>query len=207
MLSIRTYSQDDNLVNTRREQIARGAARLLVKKGYDKTSIREIAKACHMSIGTMYHYVGSKEDILSLVFEYFMSRNVIFCEYVNSLKGLAPKEALMKAVERYFRGVDDIQDMALLAYQESRNLKRDVLKQVFEREKEIIGALEEILTKGCQTGEFKIDNVRLAASNIVVIGDSWALKRWLLSKHYTIDDYVREQTKILMEGISLHNKK
>ncbi|MBN1382406.1 MAG: TetR/AcrR family transcriptional regulator [Deltaproteobacteria bacterium] len=206
MNSIRTYSQDENLINTRREQIARGAAHLLVKKGYDKASIREIAKTCNMSIGTMYHYVGSKEDILSLVFEYFMSRNVKFCEFVNSCNDLAPKEALQNIIERYFRGVDDIQDMALLAYQESMNLKKDVLKQVLEREKEMISAIEGILTKGCEAGEFKIDDISLVANNIVVLGDTWAFKRWFLSKRYTIVDYIREQIKIIIDGISAHKR-
>jgi TetR/AcrR family transcriptional regulator, cholesterol catabolism regulator len=206
MRAIRTYSRDEGLVNLRREQIARGASRLFVKKGYDKASIREIAKGCNMSIGTLYHYIGSKEDVLRLVFEYFMSREVRFREYVRELISLSPTEALRKAIDRYYRGVDDIQDMTLIAYQESMNLQRRVLERVLEQETNIIVAFEEILARGGESGEFRIDDINLVANNIVVIGDTWAFKRWFLSKRYTIEDYIREQSKIIFEGISSHNR-
>lgn len=59
-VSIRTHSGDEKLVASRREEIARKAARVLVRKGYDRTNMREIAKACNMASGTIYHYVGSR---------------------------------------------------------------------------------------------------------------------------------------------------
>lgn len=190
------------MVNTRREQIARAAARLFLQKRYDKASIREIAQACNMSIGTLYHYIGSKEDILSLVFEFFMARNAKFCEDIKSYENLSPKEALGKTIARYYRGVADVQDMALLAYQDSRSLRPEVLRQVLERERDIIEAIEGILIRGCEAGEFKIDNVTLVANNVVVLGDAWAFRRWLLSKKYTVDQYIEDQTKSIMDGIA-----
>jgi AcrR family transcriptional regulator len=38
--------------------------KVFTKKGYDRTNMRELAKACEMSAGTLYHYFGSKEEIL-----------------------------------------------------------------------------------------------------------------------------------------------
>lgn len=206
MSTMRTYSQDKDLVNLRREQIARSAAVLFVKKGYDKASIREIAKVCHMSIGTLYHYVGSKDDILSLVVEFIMTRETLFSEYVSSYKTLPPTEALQKAIENYYRGIDDIQDMVLLAYQESRNLQQKVRERTFEQEVNIIKVFEEILARGCETGEFQVNDVTLVANNIVVIGDTWAFRRWLLAKRYTLEEYIKEQTDIIIDGIRSHTK-
>lgn len=205
MSSIRTYSRDKDLVNLRREQIARSAALLFVKKGYAKASIREIAKVCHMSIGTLYHYVGTKEDILSLVFDYVMAREAQFTEIISSYDILPPTEALQKAIEDYYRGIDDIQDMVLLAYQESKNLQQKVRERTFEQEISIIKVFEEILARGCETGEFKVNDITLVANNIVVIGDTWAFRRWLLAKRYTLEEYIREQTNIIIEGIRSQN--
>lgn len=159
-----------------------------------------------MSIGALYHYVGSKDDILSLVVEFIMTQETLFSEYVSSYETLPPTEALRKAIENYYRGIDDIQDMVLLAYQESRNLHQKVRERVFEQEANIIRVFEEILNRGCQTGEFTVDDVTLVANNIVVIGDTWAFRRWLLAKRYTLDQYIKEQTDIIIDGIRSHTR-
>ncbi len=45
-------------------QIRQAAALLFAQKGYDRTSIGNIARACAMSKPLVYHYVASKEDLL-----------------------------------------------------------------------------------------------------------------------------------------------
>lgn len=204
--SIRTYSQDKELVNLRREQIAKSTARLFVKKGYDKTTIREIAKACCMSIGTLYHYIGSKEDILGLVFDYVMSSSLQLSERVSIYDTLPPTEAMQKAIEDYCQSVNDIQDMILLAYQESKSLQRRDRERTFEQEKVLISVFERILARGCKTGEFKVNDITLVSNNIVVIGDAWAFKRWLLAKQYTLQEYIKEQTNLILDQIRSHNR-
>ena len=76
--SIRAFSNDVQLVGARREHIGECAAKCLVRQGYGRTSIREIAEACQMALGTLYHYVGSKEDILYLVINHGISRYRVF---------------------------------------------------------------------------------------------------------------------------------
>ena len=65
--NIRTYSSTPTLVEKRRTEIAENALKLFIRKGYLKTTTREIAQACGMSTGALYHYIGTKEDILSLL--------------------------------------------------------------------------------------------------------------------------------------------
>ncbi|MGQ3355474.1 MAG: TetR/AcrR family transcriptional regulator [Phreatobacter sp.] len=48
----------------KRRQIRAAAAVLFAQKGYDRTSIGDIARACAMSKPLVYHYVASKEDLL-----------------------------------------------------------------------------------------------------------------------------------------------
>ena len=47
--------------------IVEGASKVLFEKGFGKTSIRDIAAACGMSMGQLYHYISSKDDILYLM--------------------------------------------------------------------------------------------------------------------------------------------
>ncbi|MCR5651424.1 MAG: TetR/AcrR family transcriptional regulator [Lachnospiraceae bacterium] len=49
----------------RRQQILLTALELFVKRGYHDTKITDIAEAVPMSTGLMFHYFGSKEDLLT----------------------------------------------------------------------------------------------------------------------------------------------
>jgi AcrR family transcriptional regulator len=59
--------KDERLVQKRRDQMIKGAVTLFKEKGFHRTTTREIAKAAGFSIGTLYEYIRSKEDVLYLV--------------------------------------------------------------------------------------------------------------------------------------------
>jgi AcrR family transcriptional regulator len=58
---------DRELTEMKQRLIVEGASRVLFQKGFGKTSIRDIASACGMSMGQLYHYISSKDDILYLM--------------------------------------------------------------------------------------------------------------------------------------------
>ena len=121
--TIRTYSVDSDLVAARRQQIAVAAAGVLVKKAFDSTSVREIANICGMSSGTIYHYIGSKEDIVDLVLSHGEAHYKQFFEKADVyLKTLNPTQALKQTIEEFYRKLDRRQDFALFCYQESKNI-------------------------------------------------------------------------------------
>ncbi len=200
---IRTHIKDNRLVSSRREEIAKCAARVLVKQGYERTSVREIAEACGMSIGTLYRYVGSKEDILYLVIDQGLSKFVDPVEdFVSRLASVQPTQALKESIERYFRGVDEGQDIVLFSYQETRNLEVRFRERILDIDRGVKAGFEKILTKGCEEGVFSIDNVGLLANTIVAIGGMWAVRRWSLRNSFTLEEYIRFHTKLLLRAVS-----
>ena len=64
---IRSSIKDNGLVEKRRQQIIKAAIILFKEKGFHGTTTREIAKESGFSIGTLYEYIRTKEDILFLV--------------------------------------------------------------------------------------------------------------------------------------------
>ncbi|MCP4682016.1 MAG: TetR/AcrR family transcriptional regulator, partial [Desulfobacterales bacterium] len=64
---IPTQIKDQDLVKERRRQIVDASVILFVENGYHKTTTRQIARATGFSIGSLYEYVSSKEDVLYLV--------------------------------------------------------------------------------------------------------------------------------------------
>ena len=53
----------------RRNQIIDAALKLFADKGFGNTTIKDISEAAGTSLGLMYHYFASKEELLIAVFE------------------------------------------------------------------------------------------------------------------------------------------
>ncbi|MGS0562549.1 TetR/AcrR family transcriptional regulator [Microbacterium aurugineum] len=57
----------------RRDQIISIAARLIAKRGYSATTVRDIADEAGILSGSLYHHFSSKEAILQEILHSFMS--------------------------------------------------------------------------------------------------------------------------------------
>ena len=68
--SIRTYSRNEELVSRRRREMYMTAAKLFLKNGYQGTSMRTLAEAVGLSVAGLYHYIGTKDDIIHLIMEF-----------------------------------------------------------------------------------------------------------------------------------------
>jgi hypothetical protein len=63
-LTMRTFGSDEASVREHRRHAALFSTGVFARKGCDRTNTRELATACEMSIGTLYHYSGLGEEIL-----------------------------------------------------------------------------------------------------------------------------------------------
>jgi len=206
-MSIRTYSRNNTLVAERREHIARSVAPLFVKKGYERTTIREIADACNMSMGHLYYYIGGKEDVLQIMMDYDLHfYTEMVKKMVTDYEALRPTEALIKVIDQFFRSIDSAANFTLFFYQETKNLQPDARKIIMDRERSLVLEFENLLGRGCKAGEFNIDNVSLVANNIVITGHMWALRRWMLGRICTLDEYIQSQTEYVLKSVAAERK-
>jgi AcrR family transcriptional regulator len=197
--TIRALVSNKKLVVKRRMHIAKCAARAFVKKGYDQTSVREIAEASEMGIGSIYRYVGSKEDILYLVIDQGLGRLSNFAdEVMSSINDINPVDGLVQSMEKYYHLIDDYQDMMVFAYQEARNLQPQARKRVLESDTRIVAAFEALLNRGCELGKFRITNIPTLAHDIVVLGQMWAARRWFLRQRCTVDEYIKQHADFVL---------
>ena len=54
-----------NRVVTSKEEILQASRELLKEQGWTAINIRAVAAACHVSVGSIYNYFGSKADLVS----------------------------------------------------------------------------------------------------------------------------------------------
>jgi len=205
--NIRTGSKDKELVELRRKQIASCAGSVIIKKSYYQTSVREIAAACNMSMGSLYNYVGAKEDILYLVIKDGVSEFEEFHSKAATIfKTMEPAEALRGAIDCYCRLIDRSSDRVLFAYLETKTLPAEYRNASLDSELDVVSSFEELLVRGCKEGEFDVADPHLVALNIATICEMWAVRRWFIGKDMCLQDYISSQTEYILRSIVSHRE-
>lgn len=197
---IPTLIKNRDLVQKRRRQIVDAAVVLFIKKGFHRTTTREIAQAAGVSIGGLYEYITSKEDILYLVCEAIHADVKKGVAEVLAKKG-ETEETLIEVIREYFRICYRMSDHILLIYQETRSLPQEWRKKILENELNITGIFVQVLVRLVETGKLPFMDERtieLLAHDISVLGHMWTFRRWFLSRHYSIEEYADLQASILM---------
>lgn len=203
---VKASVKDERLVQKRREQMIKAAVSLFKQKGFHRTTTREIARAAGFSIGTLYEYIRTKEDILFLVCDSIYENVRERLE-----KDLAEKQGTMQSLKLgiayYFNIVDEMQTEFIVMYQETKSLPKDAQHYILQKETEMVTMFEHVLTKCVDNGELQLSErqVSLIAHNIFVLGQMWGFRRWALQKQYTLSEYVEFQTELLFHGISSRN--
>lgn len=194
--------KDPNLVKRRREQIIEAAVSLFIEKGFHKTTTREIATRAGFSIGTLYEYIQSKEDVLYLVCD------AIHAEIEDRLLAAIQEkkngqETLKSAMRHLFLVMNDMQDRVLLIYQETKSLPQETLTYVLNKEERITEIFESILRQGKDDGSLQLETkeLKLMAHNIVVLGEMWVFRRWALVKHFNLEEFIDTQTRLIVEQL------
>jgi AcrR family transcriptional regulator len=198
--TIPTQVKNPGLVERRRRQIADAAVQLFIRKGFHKTTTRQIARAADTSIGSLYEYFTCKEDILYLV-----------CDFIHSemeqgvasamAKATGSRDALANVIREYFMVCHRMSDFILMIYQQTQSLPAQWQKRVLENELRITGILVKVLARLTESGELPhLDerSIELTAHNIVVLGHMWTFRRWFLARHYSIEDYIALQTEAIL---------
>ncbi|MBS4190057.1 TetR/AcrR family transcriptional regulator [Bacillus sp. FJAT-49705] len=194
--------KDERLVKKRRDQMIKGAVTLFIQKGFHRTTTREIAKAAGFSIGTLYEYIRTKEDVLYLVCDSIYDQvSERLQKDLDTNRGTIG--SLRMGIADYFRVVDEMQDEVLVMYQEVKSLSKDALPYVLKKEIEMVEMFEQIITGCVENKELDLSEsqIKMIAHNIFVQGQMWAFRRWSLKKLYSIEDYINLQTELLFQGI------
>jgi AcrR family transcriptional regulator len=195
-----THIKNQELVKQRRRQIVDAAVKLFIKNGYHKTTTRALAKETGLSIGSLYEYVSTKEDVLYLVCI------AIHSEVERGVKEALSrptvgKAALAEVIREYFLVCNRMSDHVLLMYQVTHFLPLKWQKKVLEAELRItnlfIDAMRE-LRELKKLPPLDDQTIILIGHNISTIGHTWAFRRWYFAKEFTIEQYIEQQTDFIM---------
>lgn len=195
-----TQIKNPELVKERRRHIIDSTVKLFVEHGYHKTTTRMIARAAGFSIGSLYEYVSSKEDLL-----YLVCKNIheeVQAAVEEALSGESKdKDQLADVIRQYFLVCDRMADHILLMYQVTQFLPEKWQAQVLDNELNITDTFIQALAGMSGKNNFPVLDekiINLVGHNISVLGQMWAFRRWHMKKSFTIETYTTIQTKFIL---------
>ena len=143
--------------NDKQIQILEVAEILFAEKGFDGTSIRNIAKVAKINIAMVSYYFGSKERLLESLIVYRTS------DLKNQLDNLLqeelePIDKINKLIELYINRINSNRGIYIILHFEFTSKKREQNLQAFsELKKGNLKSLEAIIEEGQKKGIFRKD--------------------------------------------------
>jgi AcrR family transcriptional regulator len=181
-------SQNLPLVEKRHQQIVDGACKVFFKKGYHPTTTRDIAQACGMSMGQLYHYISSKDDVLYLVHKRQQKVWYEYLEKSNFGKIDDPLEKLTEALRHSLLFMIENRKLIQFIYSESKYLDKKHLRIVLDMDyQNVVGfwrsLLKEVDTKKPLQGDSDFLGNVIAYLLVFLALRSWTLDEKPNIKH------------------------
>ena len=189
------------IINDKRKDIIRAAVSVFKLKGYHKTTVRDIAKAAKISMGSLYDYISSKDDLLYLFYEIFILtyyQKVV--TITNNIKD--PQKKLKVAYKTLLEVGFSLEDEVLFGWTEAKNMKKNYLKEILRLENDLINYFKGILDEITAHSHSKINDTGLVANFLIYSATFGILRRWALKGSYTkeqiIDYLMNTQLKTIL---------
>jgi AcrR family transcriptional regulator len=177
----------------RQAQVVLDAARVFALHGYDQTSIPKLADELGLAAGSLYHYFGSKEQLLIAICDQLMD------PLLDEARAIAagddePRQQLRAVVRLWVAHVIERRNHMLVFQQERHVIDHgDQWRQVRDRRKEFERLVESVLQRVHRDGETRLADARLSLAALLGMVNhtaQWHRPRGRLSATEIADGYV-----------------
>lgn len=197
---INTNIKKQHLVEANHKKIIAASLQLFLSKGYAQTTVRDIAQASNMSMGSLYNYVSSKDDVLFLVYNDMVDviHASIQKKETNQDDPIINLKNSLSAVLEVL--LNDVGAHALILFRESGSLKKQHLYPILAKEANFIKHFENILIKGVERKVFLIKDTNLIANMIVHTVALKILRKWNIG-NVKDEELIKETINFVLNGI------
>ena len=187
-----------------RQDILRTAARLFQQRGYDATSMNDVAAALKLSKGGLYHHFQSKDEMLFHIMNHAL--DITEERVVKVVRGLpgGPEERLRTLIRLHIEVVLSARDREItVMLHENHPLPPSLRKQINNRKKEYIHFVEGLIADvQRQRGSRRTVTPRAAA--LALLGMiNWIYQWYKPEGRLQAQDLVPQYTELLFAGAFL----
>jgi TetR/AcrR family transcriptional regulator, fatty acid metabolism regulator protein len=172
----------------KRRVILDAAVRVFARKGYHTSRVGDIAEEAGVAHGLLYHYFTSKEELLETIFR---DTWMLMLDTIHGVEDLGEpaRETLRKVGAIVLRSWRDTPDIVRVLVREVTRSPH--LQQEIEETEHALAALERIIVKGQENGEFRGDVNPRFASFIFYGALEEILTGWVMGQLPDSDEDVR----------------
>lgn len=143
------------------------ATRLFAEKGYEATTLLDIANALNISRPALYHYVRSKEDLLGMLVEQVTNGFADVLGQLRSRKDISPAEKVRDVVSLIVRQRAEHPDQFRILDRSEPVLPEVLAKNHLATKRKILAQLTDLIQAGIEAGEFRRLDPRTAALSLL----------------------------------------
>jgi AcrR family transcriptional regulator len=193
---------------TKKEHILERAEALFSEKGFDATSVRDIAKAAGINIAMISYYFGSKEKLMEELFKMRMSAGLASVKEISENTMLTTVEKLEKALSGYMDRVKHNKSFyKVILAEQATNKNKSVIRFMSRLKETYAKFFESVLNEGYASGAFKnrVDPVLFITTITGTIMQS-LLNKHLYATHYGVkvtEEWIRD---VYFEKVKEHLK-
>jgi len=189
--------KDDRLV-----EIYRGAAAIIHHKGYDATSLQDIAEAVGLTKAGLYHYIQSKEQLLYEIMNYGMDR--VETVVITPARGVAdPAQRMRTLTSNYASLIIENGQPITIILSESTGLTAAHLRKVIRRRRAFYEFVRDTIQQLKDAGN--VEGLDVSVTSLSVFGVMMWLAHWYqhegrLTREEVVDQ-ITELTVVRMLGL------
>jgi AcrR family transcriptional regulator len=193
----RTYIENQKVISVKKEstaiknlkKIIDAVFKISAKKGFSAMTMRDLSNHTGLSMGAMYTYFKSKDELLNIMLRQGMSMVSRVLESIVKLHA-EPELQLEAVIKAHIYLSEKERSWFYFMFMEAKNLTPKDWKAVKNAEYYTEKILVDILQAGAKSGVFHDRNHVITASIIKAMQQEWYLKRWKYSsRDITVDDY------------------
>ena len=184
--------------SVRIQKIIDTAAEIFHKKGYRATTLDDVSKELGITKAAIYHYVSSKEQILSRIYIEALE-NIFKNTYEIAGKDLPPDARLKLIIRNHVKSIiiDSISMFSVFFTEENQLPTQEVAKIKKEKNK-YNKIVEDIIKEGISQGIFKNVDAKLQAFAITGMCN-WVYKWYKPGDSYFTPDQIADHFVSLLE--------
>jgi AcrR family transcriptional regulator len=139
-----------------KERLLHVATRLFARHGFEGTSVQDIVDAAGVTKGAMYHYYGSKDDLLFEVYQQVLSMQISHLDEIAAGPGTAEQRLRAAAADVVRTSGDNLDDL-IVYWRSFHMLPDDKQAQVRAERRRYHDKFKALVDEGVAAGTFRAD--------------------------------------------------
>jgi len=182
----------------RKQRIIDAAIKIFHEKGYTSTTLDDIAKEVGLSKPALYHYMSSKESLLSIIYIQAVESLFVSAHAIDEMR-LEPPEKLRLIIRSHIKHLTDNLAMSAVFFSEENHLPETESGELLIEKRRYTKVVENVIKSGIKQGIFRPINAKMQAYAIIGMCN-WLHKWYKPHDNALTPDEIADQFIALLEN-------